>query len=71
MKLPKNSVAKGMVGDLAQALVLIGRHSDDVEDKRSLRLRSHHAVQRRQFTESISGREHGRPPHARVAIRGV
>jgi hypothetical protein len=32
------------MGDLVQALMLIGGHSDDVKNQRSFRLGAHHAV---------------------------
>jgi hypothetical protein len=59
------------VGNFAQALVLIGRHSDDMEDERALGFCAHHAVQRGQFADSISGREHGCAPYARITVCGI
>ena len=32
-EIAEDAVAEGVMGDLAQTLVLIGRHSDDVKDQ--------------------------------------
>src|SRR5437870_3581349 len=56
---------------LAQALVLIGRHADDVEDERALGFRAHHSIDRRQLADCISRRQHRRAPSARVAIGSI
>jgi len=46
-EIAEDAVAKCVMGNLAQSLVLIRRHSDDVEDQRSFRLGAHHAIQGR------------------------
>ena len=53
------------------ALVLIGGHSDDVEDQRSFRLGAHHAVHGRQLADAVGRHQHRRAPNARIAVRGV
>src|ERR1700722_9635197 len=57
--------------NLAQALILIGWHADDVKYQRALRFRAHHTIQGRQFADPISGRQHSHAPYAGIAIRGV
>jgi hypothetical protein len=57
-----------MMGDLLHALVLVGRHADDVEDKRALRLGAHHAVQGRELADAVGGRQHGGAPNARITV---
>ena len=70
-EIPELAVAQGVMGDLAQTLVLIGRHPDDMKDQRALGFRAHDAVQRRQFADPISGGEQSRAPDAGVAVSGV
>jgi hypothetical protein len=41
----EDAIAVRVMGDLAKALVLIERHSDDMKDQGFLRLSAHHAVQ--------------------------
>jgi hypothetical protein len=55
-EIAKDAVAECVMGDLAQALVLIGRHSNDVKDQGLLRLGAHHAVQGRQLADAIGRR---------------
>ena len=43
-EIAENAIAEGVMGDLMHALVLIGRHADDVKDQRTFRLRAHHTV---------------------------
>ena len=57
--------------NLTQALVLVGRHADHMKHQRTLGFRAHHAIQRRQFADPISSRDHSRPPYAGIAVRGV
>ena len=70
-EIAKDAVAECVMGDLAQALMLIGRHSDNVKDQGSLRLGSHHAVQGRQLADAIGRHQHRRAANARKAVRSV
>ena len=70
-EIAEDAVAERAMGNFAQALVLIGWHSDDVEDQRPLGLRAHHAVYCREFADAIGCRQHGRAPDARIAVGGV
>jgi hypothetical protein len=59
------------MGDLADALILIGRHSDDVKDQRSFRLGAHDAVYGGELADPIGRRQHRRAADARIAVGGV
>ncbi len=56
---------------LAQALVLIRRHTHDVVNERALGFRAHHSIDCRQLAHCISRRQHCRAPSARVTIGSV
>ena len=49
-EIAENPIAEGVMGNLAQAPVLIGRHANDMKNERTLGLRPHDPVQRRQFS---------------------
>ena len=70
-EIAENAIAECVMGDLVHALVLIGRHADDVKDQRSFRLGAHHAVHGRQLADAIGRRQHRRAADARIAVRGV
>ena len=67
----ENAIAERVMGDLVHALVLIGRHADDVEDQRPFGLGAHHAVDGRQLADAIGRRQHCRAADARIAVRSV
>ena len=70
-EIPELAIAESVMGDLAQTLVLIGRHPDDMKDQRALGFRAHDAVQRRQFADPVGGREQSSAADAGVAVGGV
>src|SRR5271165_4081407 len=70
-EIPEIAVAKGVMCDLAQALILIGGHADDMKHQRALGFRAHHAIQRRQFADPIGGGQHSDASYAGVAVSGV
>ena len=59
------------MGDLVDALILIGWHADDVKNQRSFRLGAHHAVYGREFADAIGRHQHRRAPDARIAVGGI
>ena len=70
-EIAENSVAQGMMRDLMQPLILMGRHPDEMEDERSLGLGAHHAVNRRQFAHAIGRHQHRGAANTGVAVGGV
>src|SRR5207244_4071040 len=70
-EVPEIAVSKSVMHRLAQALVLIRRHTHDVVNERALGFRAHHSIDCRQLAHCISRRQHCRAPSARVTIGSV
>ncbi len=70
-EIAENSIAKGMMRDLVQPLILIRRHPDQMEDERSLGFGAHHAVKRRHFAHGIGCHQQSGATNASVSVGGV